>query len=414
MSRIWKKGNRTIISALAFLLVVGLILAQAYFAQATNKITNGSFATNITGWTSSTAPTPVWSSTGLTGSIINAGAAKTASGGSLQMNVTGARTAGTGYMSQTFTTTETNPTVKLSFAWRKNWAGTVAPTTHEARVRVHRQSDATTFDAWTDINPINTNTWTKVEDVYLSSFMATPGTYEIRLYTNLKNSNNTSSTDVGFDEVYLDVASAADVTPPTFATSYFSDTNLTVPLAVDGNGNPVTKAGTVFVQVTANEALQAAPTLSIAAPGTTNDRTNVAATLVSGNVYKYQWDVVKDTDGNAAVTVSGTDVAGNTGTTVTSGGTVAIDTTALAPSLASAVASSGKVDLSWSATDTDIDHYEVHRSTATGFTPSGATLVNGTVTTTTYSDTSVSQGTTYYYKIIAVDKLGNISPASNQ
>jgi predicted CXXCH cytochrome family protein len=415
MSRIWRKGNRTIIGALSFLLVVGLILAQAYFAQATNKVTNGSFVSNITGWINNTAPSAIWNSIGLSGTIINAGSAQTASGGSLQMSVTGTRVTGTGYMSQTITTTETNPTVKLSFAWKKNYALTYAPTVHEARVRIFRQSDSTTYDAWVDTTVSNSNTWNRVEDVDLTTFMANPGTYEIQLYANLKSGNNSLATaEVGFDEVYLNVASAADTTPPTFSLSYYSDSNLTIPLPLDGSSNPVTKVGSVFVKVTANEPLQAVPTISISAPGLGNDRTTVATTLVSGNDYKYQWDVIKDTDGNAVVSVTGKDVAGNTGTSISSGTTVALDTTVLAPGLDSATASIGKVDLTWSTSQTDIDHYEVHRSTTNGFTPSGATLINGTVTGTSYSDTSVSQAITYYYKIIAVDKVGNISSGSNQ
>ncbi|HWJ02723.1 MAG TPA: cytochrome c3 family protein, partial [Verrucomicrobiae bacterium] len=415
MGFIWNRGNRNITIFVAFVLALLMLFIQTHLVQATNKITNGSFNGNISGWTSNSAPTPQYDTIGLTGTIINAGQSKTAVGGSLRMGVTGVRQTGTGYMSQTVTTTETNPTVKLSFAWKKNYVAP-APSTHEARVRIVRQSDAVTNDAWIESTVSNANTWNKVEDLDLSGFMASPGTYEIQLYTNLRSGNQSSSSaTVWFDEVYLDVSTAVDSTSPTFSLSYYSDTNLTAPLPVDNNGNPVTKAGTVFIKVTASEPLQSAPTLTINAPGTANDRSNVLTTAVlDSTVYKYQWDVIKDSDGSTSVSVSGTDVAGNNGTTITSGSTIAIDSTANAPSLDSAVPSTNQVDLAWSTAQTDIDHYEVHRSTTNGFTPAAGTLVNGSVTGTTYPDGGLSQGTTYYYKIIAIDKAGNISLPSNQ
>ncbi|NBT26164.1 MAG: hypothetical protein EBT09_06350, partial [Actinobacteria bacterium] len=106
-----------------------------------------------------------------------------------------------------------------------------------------------------------------------------------------------------------------DTTAPTFAITY--------------SRIPPLKAGAVTVTVTANEALSAAPTISIDQPGTTD--ISSASTSGSGP-YTYAYTVVLANvgtyvDGTATVTVSGTDIAGNTGTTITSGGTFVIDTT---------------------------------------------------------------------------------------
>ena len=121
----------------------------------------------------------------------------------------------------------------------------------------------------------------------------------------------TSATVSGANESYN-----LDNTAPTYAITY----SRTAPL----------KAGAVTLTVTANEALSAAPTISINQPGTTD--ISSAATTGSGP-YTYAYTVVAANastyvDGSATVTVSGSDAAGNTGTTITSGGSFAIDTTA--------------------------------------------------------------------------------------
>src|SRR5258706_6932578 len=72
-----------------------------------------------------------------------------------------------------------------------------------------------------------------------------------------------------------------------------------------------------------------------------------------------------------------------------------------------------RVDLHWarSSDDTEVDHYEVHRSTTSNFTPGSATLVS-TVRQNFASDWGLLAGTTYYYKVIAVDVSGKKSAAS--
>src|SRR5262249_53537749 len=73
----------------------------------------------------------------------------------------------------------------------------------------------------------------------------------------------------------------------------------------------------------------------------------------------------------------------------------------------------GSVSLSWSASNDNVGvtGYSVYRSTTSGFTPSPATLV-GTSTTTSYTD-NVAAGT-YYYLVTARDAAGNVSPPPSQ
>ena len=88
-----------------------------------------------------------------------------------------------------------------------------------------------------------------------------------------------------------------------------------------------------------------------------------------------------------------------------------------APSGLSAIGGIGQVALSWSAPspngDSTITGYNVYRSTTSGG-PWGPSLNGGTpVATTSYTDSSVANGTIYYYEVTAVNSGGE-GPASSQ
>ena len=70
--------------------------------------------------------------------------------------------------------------------------------------------------------------------------------------------------------------------------------------------------------------------------------------------------------------------------------------------------------LSWTASSDDggVAHYNVHRSTTAGFTPSTANRI-AQPTGTNYVNGNLVAGT-YFYKVIAEDGAGNLSPASNE
>jgi len=87
-----------------------------------------------------------------------------------------------------------------------------------------------------------------------------------------------------------------------------------------------------------------------------------------------------------------------------------------APSVLSAIGGDGQVDLTWSEPgDTSgVSGYAVYRSVTSG---SGYSRINGTlvgVGTHTYSDTTVTNGTPYYYVVRSVAPGGQESANSNQ
>jgi fibronectin type 3 domain-containing protein len=70
------------------------------------------------------------------------------------------------------------------------------------------------------------------------------------------------------------------------------------------------------------------------------------------------------------------------------------------------------VTLSWSAsTSSDVVGYNVYRASVSGGPYS---LIASSVSGTSYSDSNVTAGQTYYYVLTSVDSSGNESTDSNQ
>jgi fibronectin type 3 domain-containing protein len=86
-----------------------------------------------------------------------------------------------------------------------------------------------------------------------------------------------------------------------------------------------------------------------------------------------------------------------------------------APQSLAATAGSGSVSLSWAAPASSggaaITGYNVYRGTSPG--GESATPVATNVTTTSFTDTALTNGTTYYYTVAAVNSVGT-SPQSNE
>ncbi len=93
--------------------------------------------------------------------------------------------------------------------------------------------------------------------------------------------------------------------------------------------------------------------------------------------------------------------------------TGAVDTTPpAAPTGLTATAGDTTVDLDWADnTEPDLSHYNVKRSTTTG---GPYTQIATNVTVSAYTDTGLTNGTTYYYVVTAVDTSSNESGNSNE
>ena len=83
------------------------------------------------------------------------------------------------------------------------------------------------------------------------------------------------------------------------------------------------------------------------------------------------------------------------------------------PAGLTATAGNGLVELNWSANvESDLVGYNVYQSTSSGGPWIGP--INGTLVASTYVDTGLVNGTTYYYVVTAVDTSSNESLASDE
>ena len=84
------------------------------------------------------------------------------------------------------------------------------------------------------------------------------------------------------------------------------------------------------------------------------------------------------------------------------------------PSIAAPEPSSARLAIFFAANkETDIAGYNIYRSTNPELPKQNWTKLNATLLTrTTFQDDKVESGKTYYYYVIAVDKVGNVSPPS--
>lgn len=185
-----------------------------------------------------------------------------------------------------------------------------------------------------------------------------------------------------------------------------------------------------------------APTTAITAPatGATVSGTTMVAASASDNVgvtrvefyldnilqststtapYSWTWNTTTTANGAHTLASKAYDAAANVGTSANVTVTVSnvVDTTAptTPANLTAATPTSGstrrKINLSWTASSDNVGvtGYQIWRATSA----TGPFTQIATSTTTSYTNTGLVTGTTYYYYVTASDAAGNISAASN-
>ncbi|HKD94095.1 MAG TPA: fibronectin type III domain-containing protein [Gaiellaceae bacterium] len=203
-------------------------------------------------------------------------------------------------------------------------------------------------------------------------------------------------------------------------------------LAIDEAGNQSALSGALALTIDAT-----APTVGVTSPAsgaTVAGTTTVAANAADGvgvwkvafqvdgttvatdtaSPYSYGWNSSSVGNGSHTLTAVATDVAGNTSsssvTVTVANGTA---TAPGAPSLTSAAAGNASIALAWSAPSSNggsaITGYRVYRSTSAG----NETLLTTLGNVNAWTDSGLSNGATYYYKVSALNSVGE-SVASNE
>lgn len=144
---------------------------------------------------------------------------------------------------------------------------------------------------------------------------------------------------------------------------------------------------------------------------------NIAGHLVTPVATGNNWTATytftsTDADGPVGLNIAFSDLAGNAGIAVTSatGGINFDKTSPASPSELTALSGDTKVTLSWTANqETDLVKYRILYGTSSNPTTFLTDIAAGT---TSYTHVGLTNGTSYYYRIVAVDQAGNLSSPS--
>jgi beta-lactamase superfamily II metal-dependent hydrolase len=192
-------------------------------------------------------------------------------------------------------------------------------------------------------------------------------------------------------------------------------------LALDDNAAPDMTPPTTAITAPADGATVSATT-SVAATAADNVNVtkvefyldSVLKATDTASPYVWSWDTTTAANGGHALMTKAYDAAGNVGTSTIVTVTVSNlgDTTPpSAPGTPTATPAKRKIMLSWAASTDNVGvaGYQIWRASS----PTATFVQIATVTATTYSNTGLSSGSTWYYHVKAYDAAGNISAASN-
>jgi predicted phage tail protein len=130
--------------------------------------------------------------------------------------------------------------------------------------------------------------------------------------------------------------------------------------------------------------------------------------------YGWSWNTATATNTAHTLSSKAYDAAANVGSSTIVNVTVnnAGDTTPpTAPSNLVATAAKRKITLAWTAStdNVGVTGYQIWRATS----PAGTFAQIATTTSTTYADSLLKSGSTFYYYATATDAAGNLSAASS-
>lgn len=172
----------------------------------------------------------------------------------------------------------------------------------------------------------------------------------------------------------------------------------------DVNGTPVTIAATVATP----DRGSTAQVLFYVYGSNGTEVAQLTQTTGTAGVYSVQWDASGASNGLYSFRAQAYTSAGDVGNTWVRDANLVLNSAPAQVGHVTATAGDRRIVLRWdSSTASDFDHFEVWRGTS----PTNQSLLV-TLTANGYIDTGLTNGTTYYYTVYAVDTDGNRSVAS--
>ena len=154
--------------------------------------------------------------------------------------------------------------------------------------------------------------------------------------------------------------------------------------------------------------------------GETPIRDLTSSITVVGDHYSVTWDGKNSSgtlvsDKTYTCKIQAKNLSENT--TTNTDGTVTVDNTAPSSpaNLTATAIKGGGIKLSWSASSSsDLAQYNIYRATSSGDEDYSSPTYTASSTATAYTDTSTSNGITYYYVVKAKDAVGNLDTNTNE
>ncbi|MDP3698493.1 MAG: hypothetical protein Q8R47_02805 [Nanoarchaeota archaeon] len=202
--------------------------------------------------------------------------------------------------------------------------------------------------------------------------------------------------DLAGNEAWSDYVVSVEINAPPTATISLSRLS---PLSV----------GTTEVAITTSEPVKPVPSLSYSCNG------NTVSVPVTGSGTSWKgYIIISQVNLNevCSFSFSSTDLSGNAGSYITNGNVFLIDTIPpSAPTAFTAVEHRGlSVKLNWKLPLEGVKNFNIYRLTE----ESRDFYYYGTTTQNSFTDTVVSIGKTYAYRVSAVDEAGNEGPFSEE
>ncbi len=181
--------------------------------------------------------------------------------------------------------------------------------------------------------------------------------------------------------------------------------NLPVTAKIVLSENSPLKAGKYEITLVTSEIVSQTPSLSYSLDGVSYKPIPLTG---AGDTWK-GYLLISESDGNkiGSFRFQAKDLDGYTGTEITEGGIFVIDTTE--PDVITdlkAESYAGRIDLKWHFdTEEEIEKFNIYRAISAGVSYSD--FYKSVKGKSSFSDTMVEKGKTYYYRISAVDEAGN-------